>query len=96
MVVEGKTEHGLLLGLIELWDLQRIKDKLAPSSALGVAVQDGESGSSATPRSHLLADLGYETGLFIDHDDKTIDKAVVAAKKAGVEVFRWSDGKCTE
>lgn len=96
LVVEGKTEHGLLLGLLDLWDSQRIKDKLAPSSALGVAVHDGQGGSNAPPRSKLFADIGYETGLFIDHDDKSIDKEVEAAEKAGVEIFRWTSGKCTE
>lgn len=96
IVTEGKTEHGLLLGLLQQWDDDRASTGQAPSAALGVAIRDGRGGSTAASRAKLLRELGYETALFMDNDVRSDDAAVKKAYDAGVQVIQWDHGLATE
>ncbi|WP_169312542.1 ATP-dependent nuclease [Nakamurella multipartita] len=96
VVAEGKTEHGLLLGLTRQWDETRSSAGYAPLAALGSTIQDGRGGSTAPTRAKLLQGLGYSTALFVDHDDPSIDNAVQATARAGSLVVRWEAGLATE
>lgn len=94
VVTEGKTEHGLLIGLIEKLD-DRTDPEHISAVAYGVTVADGQ-GSSAPGRAKALADLGYEVALFADNDNRTSDKNVQKAQESGVTLFTWEHGKATE
>lgn len=96
VVVEGKTEEGLLLHLVEHWDKRRLQNGKSTTAGLGVVIQDGQGGSEAPPRALELALRGYETALFLDNDVRTVDRAVRKAAGAGVAVFRWNEPNNTE
>jgi putative ATP-dependent endonuclease of the OLD family len=93
---EGRTEYGLLLGLVESWDRDRIKLGETPAVGMGVALADGGGGSSAPQRARMLQAVGYETYVLMDNDDRSVDKEVRRAGTAGVAIFRWSSGMATE
>ncbi len=95
IVTEGKTEIGLLIGLIESWDALASENGTATSSALGVAIADGK-GSNAPSRAIVLSKLGYDVSLFVDNDNRTMDSEITEANSHSVMVFRWDEGKCTE
>lgn len=96
VVAEGKTEHGLLLECISAWDTQRAEKGQSTSAGEGVAIQDGNGGTEVAPRAQALAQLGFTVGAFLDHDDRGVDAAVVAAASSGVQVIRWDKGLNTE
>jgi hypothetical protein len=96
VVVEGKTELGLLLEFLQEWDSQCAKNGLPTSAGEGVAVQDGNGGSEVGPRAASLAALGIAVLGLLDNDDRTIDAAVESARTAGVEMVRWNLGMNTE
>ncbi len=95
VVTEGKTEFGLMLGLVNDWDRGFNAQDGASSAAHGVAIANG-GGSSAPNRAKVLRSLGYEVALFLDHDVPKQKAAVDAAVAAGVEAFRWTEGRATE
>ncbi|MFG1637451.1 ATP-dependent endonuclease [Pseudonocardia alni] len=95
VVTEGKTEFGIMLGLLDEWDPWFNENGAATSAALGVAVTNG-GGASAPRRAMVLKTLGYEVALFLDHDVPAQKAEVDAAIAAGVEVFRWTKGRATE
>jgi hypothetical protein len=95
IVTEGKTEFGLLLGMIDVWDERAATGGTPSSAARGVAITDGE-GSKAPNRARVLAELGYDVALFVDNDNRDSDRAVADAKAAGVRVFTWQFGNATE
>lgn len=90
VVTEGKTEFGLLLGMVEDWDRHAVAAGASTSAAYGVAIADG-NGSNAPARAKVLAELGYTTGLVVDNDDRTVDTAIADASAAGVTVLRWQN-----
>ncbi|MBH0129563.1 ATP-dependent endonuclease [Salinibacterium sp. NK8237] len=96
LVVEGKTEEGLVKGLLECWDRDRVLEGLSVSAGEGVVVQDGQGGSEAAPRAAALHALGFHSGAFLDNDDRNVDAAVAKALAAGVQIIRWPRGKNTE
>ena len=96
LVVEGKTEEGLTLALIEAWDCEQIIAGRAVAAGEGVVVQDGQGGSEVAPRALVLKALGYEVGIFVDHDDASVDPSVSKAAAASVPVIRWLAGHNTE
>ena len=96
VVAEGKTEHGLLLELIDTWDAQRAAFGQSTSAGEGVAIQDGNGGTEVGPRSEALACLGFTVMAFLDNDDRSVDAGIVDAMLAGVQVTRWSQGLNTE
>ncbi|WP_165695002.1 ATP-dependent nuclease [Mycobacteroides abscessus] len=93
---EGKTEFGLLRGLVDAWDAERALTLQAPAAGLGVAVADGESGSKAPRRAMLLNEAGYAAVVLMDNDDRSVDAAVRKAEREGVSVRRWATGNDTE
>jgi hypothetical protein len=95
VVTEGKTEFGLLLGFVDYWDRQAAVAATPTSASSGVAITDG-GGSNAPNRAAVLAELGYETALFMDNDDRGVDDAVRVAAEKGVQICRWRLGFATE
>jgi len=93
---EGKTEYGLLLGLVDLWNKQRLADGETPAAGLGVAVADGGGGSNAIRRARLLIEAGYEAVVLMDNDDRSVDNEVKRAAREGVTIRRWDTGHDTE
>ena len=96
VVVEGKTEHGLLLACLEAWDKTRIEKGFSVSAGEGVALQDGQGGSEVPLRAAALAQLGYEVAGFMDNDVRSVDEAARTAGSAGVKVVQWDKGFNTE
>lgn len=96
IVTEGKTEHGLLMTLIDAWDKDRLVGGLSIAAGEGVVVQDGEGGSEVGPRAHALCKLGYEVMILVDNDDRAVDKSITEAAAGGVLVARWEPELSTE
>lgn len=96
IVVEGKTEHGLLLECLDTWDQERAAVGLSTSAGEGVAIQEGEGGSEVPLRAAAMSEIGYSVAGFMDNDDQSVDKHVAKAETAGVTVVRWDDGRNTE
>ena len=96
IVVEGKTEYGLLSACIDSWNQQRAASGLSTSVGEGVAIQDAQGGSEVALRATALASLGYSVATLMDNDDTSVDAAVGKALKAGVLVARWTPGNNTE
>lgn len=96
VVAEGKTEHGLLLELIDAWDALRAASGQSTSAGEGVAIQDGNGGAEVGPRSEALALMGFTVMSFLDNDDRSVDAGIVDAMVAGVQVTRWGLGLNTE
>lgn len=89
---EGKSEFGLLLGLLELWDDKRAKDGDPVSAAAGVVAVEG-SGSETITRGEILDELGYEVTLLLDSDVATVnEKADTFAGRSRATVVRWQEG----
>lgn len=93
---EGKTEFGLLLGLVAIWDAERREALQAPAAGLGVAIAEGGSGSDVPRRAQLLREAGFAAVVLMDNDDRSVDTAVRKAVRAGVVVRRWGNGNDTE
>jgi len=93
---EGKAEYGLLFGLVDLWNKQRLSDGEARAAGLGIAVADGGGGSNATRRARLLIEAGYDAVVLMDNDDSTVDSEVTKAAREGVTTRRWDTGHDTE
>lgn len=93
---EGMTEYGLLLGLVDLWNQQRLTAGETPAAGLGVAIADGGGGSKATRRGRLLTEAGYDAVVLMDNDDRSVDSEVNKAEREGVTVRRWDKGHDTE
>jgi putative ATP-dependent endonuclease of OLD family len=96
IVAEGKTEHGLLLQLLDVFDEIRGDLGQSTSAGEGVAVQDSTGGSEVPPRAHALASLGFTVAAFCDNDDRAVDGPLADAELAGVTAIRWEAGHSTE
>ena len=96
VVVEGKTEHGLLLECIDAWDEERVGEGLSTAAGEGTAVVDGGGGREAISKAQALLALGLEVASFIDNDDRSVDDNAEQAKSSGVLVTRWAEGNNTE
>ena len=96
IVVEGQTEEGLLRDLLKRRDKEKAAAGGFVSACFGVAICQGQGGTSACERASDFALLGYEVALLCDSDDGTPDGDVEKAKSAGVNVFRWGGGCCIE
>ncbi|TPG33789.1 ATP-dependent nuclease [Mycolicibacterium hodleri] len=93
---EGKTEFGLLLGLVDLWNRERLTASEAPAASFGVAVADGGGGSNAPRRARLMNEAGYDAVVLMDNDDRSVDSEVAKAGQEGVTFRRWDTGHDTE
>ncbi len=96
IAAEGKTEHGLVLALLDSWDVERSAAGLTTHAGEGVAVQDCVGGSEVPLRAAAMVAMGYEVVTLMDNDDRTVDPHVAVAEAAGVTVVRWDDGMNTE
>lgn len=96
LVVEGNTEHGILLELVSHWDQERSGRGQPTTAGEGATIADGQSGSHALKRALTLTELSCEVAALIDNDDRTIDRWVTRAQDVGVVVIRWDVGHCTE
>jgi hypothetical protein len=92
VVAEGATEYGLLLELIDYWDIKRISYGLSTAAGEGVAIQDSQGGSEVPLRAEALAAIGYGAAAFMDNDDRGCDAAVEMARAGGVVIVRWDHG----
>jgi len=89
---EGKTEYGLLLGLLDQWDAEAAVNGTPVSAALGVVAVEG-SGSDTVTRGEILDELGYEVTLLMDSDVNDVNvKADAFAARPKAEAVRWRDG----
>lgn len=89
LVVEGKTEEGMLLHFIEKWDKERIVAGQPVAAGEGSIVQDGQGGAESVIRALVMHGLGYETAVLIDNDDRSVDKHVTTANTEHIPVIRW-------
>ena len=96
IVTEGKTEYGLLLECLQVWDAENSPLGLPTSAGQGVAIQDGGGGSEVAPRVQALVQLGYRVAGLLDNDDPSIDGAVMEASKSGALIVRWRTANCIE
>lgn len=96
LLCEGKTEYGIIKGLLETWDQQQFDEKKPISSSLGFTFSDADGGSEVAPRAEELRSLGYDVAGFMDSDDTNNVKAVERAEKVGVKIYRWEDTLNTE
>lgn len=92
IVCEGMTEVGLLLGVREQWP-PRHQGK--PIEQLGVALADG-NGSEAPSMAIALANLGYQTALFMDSDVPLAPHTAWSLNVLGVKVFEYGEMLNTE
>ena len=91
VIGEGKTEYGLLLGLLDRWDAEAAQGGDPVSAARGVVAVEG-SGPQTVTRGALLDDLGYEVTLLLDSDvDAVNTKADSFATRPRAAVIRWRD-----
>ncbi|WP_226997117.1 ATP-dependent nuclease [Tessaracoccus aquimaris] len=89
---EGKTEYGLLLGLLDRWDDEVAGSGAPVSASLGVVAVEG-SGSETVRRGEILIGLGYEVTLLLDSDVADVNVAADSlAVLPGAAVVRWQDG----
>lgn len=96
IVVEGQTEEGLLLGLLERRDRARKEGNKFVSACFGVAICQGQGGASSCDRARDFASLGYRVALLCDSDAGTPVDKVEEARSSGVSIFRWKGMHCTE
>lgn len=91
VIGEGKTEFGLLLGLLDRWDAEAAVNGTPVSAARGVVAVEG-SGSDTVTRGEILDDLGYEVTLLMDSDVDAVNiKADAFAARPGAAAVRWRD-----
>ncbi|MGN7131914.1 ATP-dependent nuclease [Rhodococcoides corynebacterioides] len=92
VIGEGKTEFGLMLGLLDQWDADAAVNGTPVSAALGVVATEG-SGSETVARGEILDDLGYEVTLLMDSDVDAVNvKADAFGTRPRAAVVRWRDG----
>lgn len=90
VLVEGATEYGFTLELLDGWNRELAATGEPSSGALGVEVVQG-SGNATIERARVLADLGYDVVLLIDSDVENDCVAADALAANGVVVVRWED-----
>jgi len=92
LVCEGRTEYGMTRSFDKYWVSQG-KDSFAFAGLVSV---DG-GGANASLRALHLAELGYDTALFIDSDRLNEFKpSIKDLEKAGVKIFHWEGTVATE
>lgn len=96
LLCEGKTEYGIVKSLVEVWDRERFAQGLTVSAGLGFTCSDAEGGSEVALRAAELNLLGYDVAGLMDHDETDTAKAVNAAIKRGIQIFRWQPSFNTE
>lgn len=92
IVAEGATEEGFLRGLDEWWSK---KHKGCSPAYHGTQGINGGGRTIAPGRALNLNNLGYRLAYFGDSDKPTKPPAA-DLRKAGIDVFLWSDETATE
>jgi predicted ATP-dependent endonuclease of OLD family len=91
IVCEGKTEIGICRAL----DTHRKSQNKESMSAKGCIYVCG-GGHSFADRAKKLKELGLETCVFCDSDDKSLNPTKEDLKKSGVKIFDCDDGDAIE
>ena len=89
VINEGKTEYGVVLELLDEWNLGSNPEP-SPSAALGVVPIEGDGGTGSAAWAKQFLDAGYDIVLFIDSDDDETNNLVPAIRAAGGIVVQWS------
>lgn len=89
VVVEGKTEQGVVMAFVAHWDTERSAAGKSTSAGEGLALQDAQGGTEVGPRARILRRLGYDVLGLMDNDDRSADKQVQKAEADGIEMVRW-------
>lgn len=95
VINEGKTEYGVVLEHLDLWNLGADAES-APSAALGVVAIEGNGGTGSAAWAKQFLQAGYEIVLFIDSDDEAANSLVPAIEAAGGTVVQWSGAHSIE
>ncbi|GLY19998.1 hypothetical protein Kisp01_70120 [Kineosporia sp. NBRC 101677] len=95
IVGEGKTEFGLCMQLIDLWDTERVAARHPPSAALGVVTVEG-GGAEAISRSIGLRRAGFDVTLFADSDVPTFNQKAQVLTSLGGRTLLWGDNQNVE
>lgn len=89
VINEGKTEYGVVLELLDEWNLGPNPEP-SPSAALGVVPIEGDGGTGSAAWAKQFLNAGYDIVLFIDSDDDEANKLVPAIRAAGGTIVQWS------
>lgn len=92
LVLEGRTEVGMLLGIKEFWPVDH--DGI-PIEQLGAALVDG-NGDEASSIALAFQELGYQVCLFRDSDKGLPEDQSKSLENAGVPVIEYLDRVHTE
>jgi hypothetical protein len=92
LVLEGRTEMGMLLGIKENWPESH--DDI-PIEQRGAALVDG-NGEQAASIALAFKALGYDACLFRDSDTELKDEILKALENAGIEVIEYAEKVHTE
>lgn len=93
---EGRTEYGVLRALIAKWDTERSESGLAPAAAMGVAIAHAEGDTHAAQRAIKMVQIGYQTAIMVDTDNRDATAFIAEAETAGVDVVKWEGSHCIE
>lgn len=96
VLVEGDTEYGFLLELLDRWNVEMAATGKPSSAAIGVVAVPGRGGPTTILWTRLLAKVGYDVVLFIDSDVEADCDAADALTSPRVAVVRWKDTFHTE
>lgn len=88
IINEGKTEYGVVLELLDEWNLGGNPEP-APSAALGVVAIEGNGGTGSLAWAEQFLHAGYQVVLFIDSDDAATNQMVPDIKTLGGAVVQW-------
>lgn len=91
IVCEGKTEIGICRAL-DTYRKSQSKESMSTKGCIYVC----GGGHSFTDRAKKLKELGLETCVFCDSDDKSLSPSKEELKKAGVKIFGCDDGDAIE
>jgi predicted ATP-dependent endonuclease of OLD family len=92
LVLEGRTELGMLLGMKEFWPERHAG---VPIEQLGAAIVDG-NGSEAPKIALALNQLGFEVGLLRDADNELTAEQIKALETADISVIEYEEKVHTE
>jgi predicted ATP-dependent endonuclease of OLD family len=92
LVLEGRTELGMLLGMKEFWPERHVG---VPIEQLGAAIVDG-NGSEAPKIALALNQLGFEVGLLRDADNELSAEQIKVLEAADISVIEYEEKVHTE
>lgn len=96
LVVEGKTEEGLLKTLIIHRNANNRNIGIPVSGSYGSTICQGSGGAQACKKANELKLLGVEVALFLDGDDAVTNDQADSLRRSGISVYMWPNSKCTE